>query len=57
MIKLNTCPFCGSQAEMEHLGIDGFFVICSKSSCGIMTREYDTEEEAAEAWNRRAQNE
>lgn len=53
MIKLNTCPFCGSQAEMEHTETDGFFVICSKSLCGIMTRGYDTEEEAAEAWNRR----
>ena len=58
--KLKPCPFCGSSniAPEEEYGSDcgysfgGHLVICN--NCGVQTKYYETETEAIEAWNRRA---
>ena len=59
-MKLKDCPFCGSTMEWDDiletkLGIAGwcglFAVVCLK--CLSRTAEYDTKNEAAEAWNKR----
>lgn len=53
-IKLKTCPFCGG----EELGVrevwkrgSMFWVVCG--SCGASSDLLESEEKAAEAWNRR----
>lgn len=55
MAELKPCPFCGG----EEVSIDGyrdvFFVQCD--DCGATFPMFDTLEEAASAWNRRAQPE
>jgi len=64
--KLKDCPFCGGkafintiEAHAHHLAkfmpdYEGeAFVECTKCSCGISER---TEDEAIDAWNRRAQD-
>ena len=56
------CPFCGRRASMIHIRLGKsspwrWYVSCShQQKCGIrvMTWDYDTEAEAAAAWNRRA---
>lgn len=53
---LRKCPFCGENALIEEHRFAGlsstFGVVCM--GCGVRTRSFfDTEEEAAEAWNRR----
>lgn len=64
--KLKPCPFCGGEAKLVDYGQEGDFedwdVECEK--CGILFvapgKEegwVTTKEEAAEAWNRRAQDE
>lgn len=65
MSKLKPCPFCGKEvAEVLKLGEYGddyvnpnhFVVVCDfhKEGCGAACGgEYETEEEAIEAWNRR----
>ena len=46
------CPFCGSVGSVNSLSmLETFHVVCWK--CGAKTNEYDTPEEAADAWNRR----
>ena len=57
-IKLKPCPFCGSRAKI-HKRSDGYYYVdCSLDNgfCHVIPRTwiYDTPEEAAEAWNRRA---
>ena len=56
--KLKPCPFCGGKARVqghEFIGYgDTFGVVCL--NCGAETRQfYVTENEAIEAWNRRAE--
>jgi len=57
--RLNSCPFCGSQAAFRLKDKAGhekhmISVECCNSSCGVMTPEhYATREKAIEAWNRR----
>jgi len=55
--KLKQCPFCGREAIMGiacHVHEDyAFRVECRE--CKIVTPFYDTEAEAIEAWNRRAE--
>ena len=46
MDKLKKCPFCGGEAEI-------FWVICKE--CTAETKDFDTKEEAIEAWNRRVE--
>lgn len=60
-IKLKPCPFCGGNAEFAHGGYWGselFKVVCgNKDKCVILpeTGAYFIKEQAATAWNRRAQ--
>ena len=58
MHDLKTCPFCGGSAwcgdnvyELDNGYVTLYFVECN--GCHATTFEYDTEEEAAYAWNRR----
>lgn len=57
-LKLKPCPFCGGAAEpFVRLRATGktHVVGCRNIGCGVSveTDEYDTQEEAAEAWNGR----
>lgn len=60
-IKLKPCPFCGGDAGFAHGGYWGsglFKVVCgNKDRCVILpeTGTYFIKEQAAAAWNRRAQ--
>ena len=60
-IKLKPCPFCGGNAEFAYGGYWGsglFKVVCgNKDKCVILpeTGAYFIKEQAAAAWNRRAQ--
>lgn len=58
MTNLKLCPFCGSTAfcseyiyEFDTYCVVMHFVECN--GCHTTTFEYDTEEEAINAWNRR----
>lgn len=63
-ITLKPCPFCGGEAEIRHGGRGSVskpitsFIACK--SCGARTdqvevdAEYSSDEEAAKAWNSRA---
>lgn len=58
-IKLKPCPFCGGEAKLRVSGgCDGedclVWAYCVK--CGADSALLDTAEEAAEAWNRRAEH-
>lgn len=64
MDELKPCPFCGCKAitdsEQRHSGTKDkfYFVGCSAYDCiaslHSMNHYFVTEEEAAKAWNRRA---
>ena len=58
MADLKPCPFCGGEAEIFRGTTYGFRPLyeprCIKCECWIGI--YDTEEQATEAWNRRADN-
>ena len=55
MYKLKTCPFCGSEAFISYNTAFGFIPWCTNENCMLNenTYGYDTEQEAAEAWNER----
>lgn len=46
--KLKPCPFCGGEAMTNKLYENEWYVYCPKCE-----RNYDTEQEAIEAWNKR----
>ena len=48
--KLKNCPFCGGTAKIAKGEIE-FWAYCPH--CGAQTEFYETEREAAEAWNNR----
>lgn len=52
---LKPCPFCGSEAHL-HSGTEDHWIICSNSDCAaaLVARSFSSEEEAINAWNRRA---
>lgn len=55
MSELLPCPFCGQVPEVLPLHNHGFFVECENDACPTKpeTRGFDTEEQAAVAWNDR----
>lgn len=62
-MRLRRCPFCGGDAAFEEIGgiitvandtASTYIVKCER--CGIHTREYSTQEEAAEQWNTRQED-
>lgn len=68
-IKLKPCPFCGKTVKMY---MDNYGKYLIKCSCGLLigielecgcelvdgwTATFESEDEAAEAWNRRTENE
>lgn len=58
MADLKPCPFCGSNAHINIFanGWAGYSVSCDAIfGCGATQERFDTEKEAIEAWNRRAE--
>lgn len=54
--KLKPCPFCGSKADFEPKEITFYGVWIKCPQCGIELHNiYETREDAANAWNRRAE--
>lgn len=57
MDDLKPCPFCGADAVIEHkFNLGTWIVQCSNNFCPasyMIGADYDTQEEATEAWNRR----
>lgn len=57
MSDLRNCPFCGDTYIMVRKSRAGYFVGCNTINCiacNVGARQYKTEAEAIEAWNRRA---
>ena len=56
--KLKPCPFCGGLPKFYEIYANGakvWKVMCGKRvDCCAILNEYDTQEEAAEAWNKRS---
>ena len=60
-IKLKPCPFCGGEAAAIWNGAfnEGNYWVRYRGrcwECGAETPIYESEKEAKEAWNRRADN-
>lgn len=61
MAELKPCPFCGDSAflcDIPYSCEPGRLVMWAVecNGCHTTTFEYDTKEEAIEAWNRRAED-
>lgn len=55
--ELKPCPFCGGEARICSAGFEATYIRCANiKDCGCKFEWFDTEEEAIEAWNRRADN-
>lgn len=56
---LKVCPFCGAKGNILYHPMHGYVPYCTNDSCILSRSEYsfDTEKEAIEAWNRRADDE
>ena len=59
MAELRPCPFCGGKGDCNNAGFMQYgrkkwAVECTR--CGVVTNFFDTEEKAAAAWNRRAED-
>ena len=53
--ELKACPFCGRKPEIRH-NADGFsYVLCANDGCYARTDGCLNDNEAAKAWNRRAE--
>lgn len=57
MVELKSCPFCGMEPVLSQDYFWRYDVRCLNTGCEIMpsTRMHDKPEDAAEAWNRRAE--
>ena len=56
MAELKPCPFCGGRASIVLKG-GSFFVYCNRCPGAVVTDYvHQSEEEAIEAWNRRAED-
>ena len=55
-VELKPCPFCNAEPIFSQDYFGRYDVRCLNMLCAIMpaTRVYDKAEDAAEAWNRRA---
>ena len=55
--KLKECPFCGEKARISFWE-GGSYVECFNTACDVQpsTKDFYTEDEAIEAWNRRGKN-
>jgi len=53
--ELKPCPFCGGEAEVKFF-LGNYFVACKGCPGSTFPYKGMTEEEAVEAWNRRADN-
>lgn len=51
MNNIEPCPFCGGKSRV-HKYLGKWYARCNK--CKAYSAPYDTEEQAKEAWNRRA---
>ena len=61
MIELKPCPFCGNSAfvtEYDYTIDNGYIplYVVECNGCHAQTFEYDSMEEASEAWNRRTED-
>ena len=56
MAELKPCPFCDGKASLKVISDEFHQVSCDNPLCKVLpqTWSYDTDEEAIEAWNRRA---
>lgn len=52
---LKSCPFCGAEGDITYNYDKKFVPYCINDNCLLNENdvEFDTEEEAVEAWNRR----
>lgn len=57
-MKLRRCPFCGGDATFEELGSfrTMFNYIAKCERCGINTKGFNTQEQAAKQWNTRQED-
>lgn len=55
MIELKPCPFCGGEANYAQGSAGKLLPWVRCRDCGAETSVYDSVEEAAEAWNGRAE--
>ena len=53
MKKLKPCPFCGNDEAFIAKEDDGYYPTCGECPCSLLNL-YDSEAEAREAWNVRA---
>jgi Lar family restriction alleviation protein len=53
--ELKLCPFCGTEARLIS-GTEDHYVVCRNADCAaaLVARSFSSEEEAIDAWNRRA---
>ena len=59
-VKLKPCPFCGAEGTLQNWACgDHYYVECLNPECtgDPCTDDFDTEEEAIAAWNKRAGDE
>lgn len=53
-MKLETCPFCGSEAELRQTSSWDYFVRCTNKQCAARTRQFHENRNGAIAtWNLR----